>query len=464
MTKSQLGGPSAPDEVGSVLGERYRLEELVGRGGMASVFRATDQSLGRTVALKIFRADLADADDLRRQRDEITLLAGLNHPGLVTLFDAVADDRNAGLDRVFLVMEFIDGNDLRTRLQSGAIDPAAAALIGGDVADALGYVHQRGVVHRDIKPANILLPAERDHHTGLRAKLADFGIARLVDGTRLTATGSVLGTASYLSPEQAAGGTIRPASDVYSLGLVLIECLSGIRPFPGSVMESVVARLSRDPDVPTGFGPEWERLLRTMTARRPEDRPDASAVGAQLRSLAPVATLSIQPTQIAAADEPDAPTRRYDAASNAALTPPADTTRIDTAPAATLRMPAAEVTPTAATVLMSAGATASATPHGGTPPGANTEANTEAETVRLGTAHPPAAPSPQRSPAGRTAGRVSRRVRAVGVVLAIGVVAVAVWVGVNASATEAETPTVQYPAVEGQLGTNLEQLQRSVAP
>jgi serine/threonine protein kinase len=115
-------------------------------------------------------------------------------------------------------------------------------------------------VHRDVKPGNILLPEAEGEATGPRAMLADFGIARIVDGTRITATGSVLGTANYLSPEQAAGTALSGASDVYSLGLVLIECLTGEKSFPGSALESVAARLSSDPPIPTGFGPEWESL------------------------------------------------------------------------------------------------------------------------------------------------------------------------------------------------------------
>jgi serine/threonine protein kinase len=273
-------------QVGALLADRYRLEELIGRGGMATVYRATDEALGRTVAIKVFRDDLADGDDVRRQRDEIRLIARLDHFALVTLFDAVADDGAGEHGQAFIVMQYVAGRDLRDRLGRGPLPPRTAALVGADVAEALAYVHARGVVHRDVKPGNILLPEAEGEATGPRAMLADFGIARIVDGTRITATGSVLGTANYLSPEQAAGTALSGASDVYSLGLVLIECLTGEKSFPGSALESVAARLSSDPPSPTGFGPEWESLLRSMTAREPAERVDALTAAARLREIA----------------------------------------------------------------------------------------------------------------------------------------------------------------------------------
>jgi serine/threonine protein kinase len=249
---------------------------------MSSVYTARDENLGRDVALKLFAPQAADADELKRQEAEIKLLATLNHPSLVTLFDAGVDTRVPDQPRPFLTMELVEGQDLRGRLRHSPVPLEELAVIGAGIADALAYVHGLGIIHRDIKPANILLVQVRPGEP-LRPKLTDFGIARIVDGTRLTATGTMVGTAAYLSPEQAMGSPLSPATDIYSLGLVLLECIKGTVEYPGSAVESAVARLHRAPVIPENLPEEWQHLLSAMTAIEPLERPSAADLETALR-------------------------------------------------------------------------------------------------------------------------------------------------------------------------------------
>ncbi|RKO19365.1 serine/threonine protein kinase [Pseudarthrobacter phenanthrenivorans] len=265
-----------------VVGGRYRLGEVIGRGGMSSVYCARDEKLGRDVALKLFAPQAPDADELKRQEAEIQLLATLNHPGLVTLFDAGIDTRIPDEPRPFLTMELVEGQDLRTRIRHSRVPLEELSVIGAGVADALAYVHGLGIIHRDIKPANILLVQIRPGEP-LRPKLTDFGIARIADSTRLTATGTMVGTAAYLSPEQALGKPLSPASDIYSFGLVLLECIKGTVEYPGGAVESAVARLHRAPEIPEDLPSEWADLIRSMTAIEPLERPTAADIETALR-------------------------------------------------------------------------------------------------------------------------------------------------------------------------------------
>jgi serine/threonine protein kinase len=265
-----------------VIGGRYRLGEVIGRGGMSSVYCAHDENLGRDVALKLFAPQAPDADELKRQEAEIKLLATLNHPSLVTLFDAGIDTRIPDEPRPFLTMELVEGQDLRTRIRHSPVPLDELAVIGSGIADALAYVHSLGILHRDVKPANILLVQIRPGEP-LRPKLTDFGIARIADGTRLTATGTMVGTAAYLSPEQALGSPLSPATDVYSLGLVLLECIKQTVEYPGSAVESAVARLHRAPEIPEDLPSEWADLIRSMTSIEPLERPAAADVEIALR-------------------------------------------------------------------------------------------------------------------------------------------------------------------------------------
>lgn len=269
---------------GARLGGRYRLLDEIGRGSMGTVHRARDEFLGRDVAVKLIEPPVVDAEALRRDEDEVKVLARLNHHGLVTLFDAGSDLSDAQRPRIYLVMELIDGPDLRDRLGQGSLSSADVAQIGYDLAMALGYVHDHGVVHRDVKPANIMMFDYGHHAARVRAKLTDFGIAMLMEAP-LGGDGSFIGTAAYVSPEQAKGEPLGPASDIYSLGLVLLECLTGMRSFPGDPLPSALARLLRGPDIPADLDPQWLRLLAAMTATDPAARPTAREAATALAEI-----------------------------------------------------------------------------------------------------------------------------------------------------------------------------------
>ncbi|TFC65225.1 protein kinase [Cryobacterium sp. TMT2-4] len=259
------------------LDARYRVKDLIGRGGMASVYRATDERLGRDVAIKIFELRATDVPNIQRQQAEINVLASLNHHSIVTLFDVGVDRTEADHPQIFLVMELVDGINLRQRLDRDPMSTRHIAQIGYDLAEGLDYIHGRGVIHRDIKPANILL-AEYSSDSRARARLTDFGIALFPDSARVTTQGMTTGTAAYLSPEQARGENLGPASDIYALGLVLLECFTGETAFPGEPIPSALARLQRDPAIPQELAPEWRHLLSTMLARKPEQRPPTAEV------------------------------------------------------------------------------------------------------------------------------------------------------------------------------------------
>jgi serine/threonine protein kinase len=256
---------------GSMLVSRYRLVRLLGRGGMADVYEASDMRLDRSVAVKVFRQHTELSGNEARQQREIQVLARLQHPNVVSVFDAGTQGALS-----FVVMQLIDGVTLATRITAAALDLAEVRRVGAAVADALTYVHNAGMVHRDVKPANIL--CESSGHIFL----ADFGIVRLVDATRLTVQGTI-GTVSYLSPEQVRGEDVDASSDIYSLGLVLLECLTGQSEYPGSSAEAAVARLTRPPRMPSTLPPDWLELLTAMTSGDKMKRPPASDVVKALR-------------------------------------------------------------------------------------------------------------------------------------------------------------------------------------
>jgi len=264
---------AVPAERQPLVGGRYQLDAMVGRGGSAEVWSATDEALGRKVAVKVVTA--SGGEDAGRVGDEARLLARLSHPGLVPVYDAGTDE--AG--RPWVVMELVVGETLADALRRGPLAPVRTAEVGRVLAEALAHVHAEGLVHRDVKPANVLLGRDG------RVRLTDFGIARLVDAAKVTATGLTVGTASYLSPEQVTGSQVGPPSDVYSLGLVLLECLTGAREYPGTAVEVALARLSRQPEVPADLPAGWPGLLEAMTAREPAGRPTASEVATELTRI-----------------------------------------------------------------------------------------------------------------------------------------------------------------------------------
>jgi serine/threonine-protein kinase len=259
--------------------DRYRLEGRIATGGMGAVFVALDERLGRRVAVKVLRGDLArDPTFVERFRREARAAAALAHPNIAGVFDYGEEDGDH-----FIVMELAEGRDLARLLrEEGRLPTDRAVRIAEQICDALGHAHSAGVVHRDVKPANVIV-GEQD-----LVKVTDFGIARVVGDATLTATGSVLGSAHYISPEQASGAPASPASDIYSTGIVFYELLTGSLPFTGDspvgvamrhVTDDVPAPSLLNPNVPAAL----DDVVASATARAAEDRyPDTGAMAAAL--------------------------------------------------------------------------------------------------------------------------------------------------------------------------------------
>jgi eukaryotic-like serine/threonine-protein kinase len=261
-------------EPGTPVAGRYALGRVLGSGAAAVVHEGRDLRTNARVAIKLYRP--GGAAVRIQQHRELEALARLHHPGLVTLHDGGTEPGPEG--RTYVITDLVEGPTLATRMQRGPLPVAEIRALGATLAAALTHVHARGFVHRDVKPANILL----DH--GREPRLADFGIARALDGTVATATGAVAGTAAYLAPEQVRGETVGPPADVYALGLVLIEARTGRREYPGTMVESATARLYRRPVVPSGLTRDLAALLHAMTDPDPAARPRAAAVAAALRN------------------------------------------------------------------------------------------------------------------------------------------------------------------------------------
>jgi len=263
---------------GLKLGDRYRLDNRIGAGGMGEVWQAFDEVLGRVVAVKAMLPEVADEPDFaRRFQIEAQAMASVNHPAVASIHDY---GRSDGV--TFLVMEFIDGESLAQALRrSGRLTPAETMRLVAQAADGLQAVHDRGIVHRDIKPANLLI---RRNGSLL---ITDFGISRSQDSTHLTVSGAILGTPTYLSPEQVLGKPATALSDVYSLGLTAYECLAGRRPFAGDNPYAVaLQRLQVAPATLTGHvpGPMLTVVERAL-AVDPADRwPSAAALADAARA------------------------------------------------------------------------------------------------------------------------------------------------------------------------------------
>ncbi|MGH3314915.1 MAG: protein kinase domain-containing protein [Nocardioidaceae bacterium] len=267
----------------SVGAGRYALRERIATGGMGEVWRATDTVLGREVAVKILRAEYADDATFRaRFQAEARNTAALHHPAVAQVFDfGEIPDTDGQRASAFLVMELVPGEPLSAVLaREGALDPARAADIVAQAAAGIDVAHRRGIVHRDVKPANLLVTPDGT------VKVTDFGIARAGDAVPLTGTGQVIGTAQYLSPEQAKGNPAGPASDVYSLAVVLYECLTGTRPFTADQAVAVAMQHLRDdpPPLPAWVPAGLAALCMSALSKEPGDRPaTAGDLAAHLR-------------------------------------------------------------------------------------------------------------------------------------------------------------------------------------
>jgi serine/threonine protein kinase len=253
---------------------RYEVERTLGGGGMAVVYLARDRELGRPVALKVLADTLADDAEIRgRFLREGRLAARLSHPNVVRVYDAGEQD-----GRPYIVMECVDGESLAELLRrEGRLDPNRVVEVGLQASAGLEHAHRAGLVHRDVKPANLLLTSDGT------VKVADFGIAHAVGGTRVTEVGTVLGTAAYLSPEQAFGGEVTAASDLYSLGTCLYELLAGEPPYRQDTLGELFSRREAGPPPPLrGVPAALEAVVTRCLEQDPRERPASAAELAQL--------------------------------------------------------------------------------------------------------------------------------------------------------------------------------------
>jgi serine/threonine-protein kinase len=282
-----------PPQTGEVIADRYELEELVGTGGMSSVFRAHDRQLDRRIAIKILHEHYSDDPEyIERFRREARAVARLSHPNIVTVIDRGADD-----GRQYIVFEHVDGENLKELVvRSGRLPVRRALELALAVADGLAFAHDHGLVHRDVKPQNVLLSREGE------VKVTDFGIARSLHVDHgMTQTGTVLGTGEYLAPEQASGRPVSPATDVYSLGVVLWELLAGDVPFTGENFVAVALHHVNDPpphlrDRRPDVSPRLDAAVERALAKDPARRfPSMAAFAKELRACLAEAAGDVPP-------------------------------------------------------------------------------------------------------------------------------------------------------------------------
>jgi serine/threonine-protein kinase len=275
-----MGTPASID-LGTVIEGKYRVDALIGRGGMGAVYRARDTRLDRDVAVKVVRGELVSSIDAReRFKREAQLAARLQHPSIVTVFDyGTLQDGSA-----YLVMEYVRGEDLRARLARGTLDWKEAVRLLAAVADGVEAAHREQILHRDLKPENVLLP-----ESGGPPKVLDFGVAKMMaadsQGT-VTAGATIVGTPAYMAPEQIRGGSVDPRTDIYSLGVMAYEMLTGRLPFgAGSFVDVAVRQQSDEPQLDLSSLPErMTGVLRRALSFQPSRRPDtAIAFAAELR-------------------------------------------------------------------------------------------------------------------------------------------------------------------------------------
>jgi serine/threonine protein kinase len=251
-----------------VLAGRYQLGPTLGIGGSAAVYQAVDLALNHTVAVKLYRALDMDETQAARAAEEARVLACLDHPSIPPLYDAgVAEGRN------YLVTPLIKGLTLAERIRGGPVAATEVHRLGIALTDALCHVHARGIVHRDVKPDNILLAP------GGGIRLVDFGIARASGSREVTAKSLVVGTAGYLAPERIRGAAATPSTDVYAVGLTLLEALVGRRTYEGTALQQAMAAIDRPPVIPATLGPRWYTLLSALTDSDPRRRPTMSDAG-----------------------------------------------------------------------------------------------------------------------------------------------------------------------------------------
>lgn len=285
---------------GLLLDDRYRLDDRIAAGGMGEVWRGTDLSLRRQVAIKLMRPGYArDEEGLARFRAEARYAGSLVHPNIAMVYDYWEGDPPG---QPYLVMELVDGPSLAGLLADGPMNPGQAMDVIAQTAAGLQAAHAAGLVHRDIKPGNLLISP------GGRVKITDFGIARADWSATLTGTGLVIGTAAYLAPERVAGAPATPAADLYALGVVGYECLTGERPFDGEPVAVALAHQDRPlPRLPPSVPAEIARLIAELTAKAPGARPGSAGEVAERASRlrgASTGPVTIRPAGLDGGDPP----------------------------------------------------------------------------------------------------------------------------------------------------------------